>query len=257
MFSIAFHFLNFLILVSLFLFICQIAGITCASLGTSDLRIAKKFLLSFWSVTSVCMAEMNSFWSGAFIASCIYRVSRSADALYASSGSSWPMDSSFGNIALRKNILPPTSWLVLDLISMVIASISRSTGWRTRFELLLVLIASWVANILSSGRDFGPVLGRESSPGSVGGKFGEAGEINYYGGALFLLLSLVVSVFWSTFGSLCVNNTALSCHLESSFSCLTMWKLGSKLKWNWGLTSSVYRLSTRATLCEWYVDLSR
>ena len=169
MFSLAFHFLTFLLLISLFLFICQTTGRTFASLGNSDFGMTKKLPFYFWSVTSLCMAEMNSSQSGTFINSCMYRVSVLAYTLYAINGSSWPMGSSFGNISLRQNILPSTSWLVSALIFVVISSMSHSAVWRAQFDLLLVLLAFWVATISSSGGDFGTEFGRKYSPGSVGG----------------------------------------------------------------------------------------
>ena len=127
---------------------------------------------------------------------------------------------------------------------------SRSIGWQARFDLLLVLLDSWVATISSSRGAFGLASGRNYSPRSVGGKFGGVGAVGSSGGVLLLLLSAASADFGRAFGSLWVTNPALSCHLKSSLSCLTVWKLGSKLRWNWGLTRPVFWSSTRATLQE-------
>ena len=100
------------------------------------------------------------------------------------------------------------------------------------------------------GGGVGQALGRKSSPGSVGRKFGGVGAVISSGGALFLLLPEALAGFGSAFGSLWMMNPYLSCHLESSLSFLTLWKLGLKLRWNWGLTRFVFWLITRATLCK-------
>ena len=148
------------------------------------------------------MEAMNSFQYGAFIASIVYRVSGSADALYTSSGSSWPMGSYFRNISLRQNISPPTSWFVLALISVFVFLMSFSVGWRVRFDLLLVLLASLVATISSSRDAFGPAPGRKYSPGYIGRKLGGFGAVGSYGGALLFLLPATLDGLRSAFGYL-------------------------------------------------------
>ena len=108
---------------------------------------------------------------------------------------------------------------------------SRVTGRRARFDLLLILLSFLVEiSPLFLGGGVGQALGRKSSPGSVGRKFGGVGAVISSGGALFLLLPEALAGFGSAFGSLWMMNPYLSCHLESSLSFLTLWKLGLKLR---------------------------
>ena len=204
---------------------------------------------------------MNCALSGYFKASCMYIVSGSAFALNSRRGlSSNPGGSPFGKIALRQNIFPSASCDVDALISAVMSSMRCFTGCLVLFD------QSWIS---FPGRGLLTGVSFSTSGLSAGGRglllcwrFSLSCGVSLsllfravrcrlcpWGcspvSATLFLLDFSFAVFE---GSLWVTNLVFICHIDSSLSCLTVWKLGLKLRWDCGLTSPVFLSSTSATL---------
>ena len=204
---------------------------------------------------------MNFALSGYFKASCMYIVSGSAFALNAKSGLSSKLgDSPFENIALRQKISPSTSCDVNALISAVMVSMRRFIGCHELFEPcwiyfpdggLLTCVLFSTSGLSSGSRGlllcwiFAPPCGVFLSLPSRAVRR----RLCPWGcSPVSTTLFLLDLPFYGFEGSLWVMNPAFICHLASRLSCLTVWKLVSKLRWNCGLTSPVFLSITSATI---------